>query len=256
MRRQITILAAIALLFPLLAMADGPAPVTPATINNAAASSAQGDAAGVPVGTTITMQNWQNFKQFMPDGMIAFFEGKQFWKMPSDVAMAIGPTIDHPLPPNYLQATEKYASQVTIEELPTGGLTLKNYHGGIPFPHPQEPHLGWKVLTNMWFRYMPHLIAQTYGYTCGMNGLGNTNCIGIQYVLRQFAYNTDPGVTATGQYADIFFTNWFMLLEPEQQKYTTTLSIVYADPARAEDSYAFLPSLRRYQQLSASARCS
>lgn len=46
-----------------------------------------------------------------------------------------------------------------------------------------------------------------------------------------------------------------MLLEPEQQKYTTTLTIEYADPTRAEDSYVFLPALRRYQALSASARC-
>ena len=202
------------------------------------------------------MQNWQSFKPFMPDGMIAFFEGKQFWQMPADVAMEVEPTVDYPLPKNYAEATEKYASQVKILELPGGGLNLTNYHGGIPFPNPQEPHRGWKVLVDMWYRYMPHLIAQTYGYTCGMNELGGANCIGIQYVLRQFAYNTDPGFTATGAYADIFFTNWFMVLEPEQQRYTTALSIVYADPTRAEDSYAFVPALRRYQQLAASARCS
>jgi hypothetical protein len=47
-----------------------------------------------------------------------------------------------------------------------------------------------------------------------------------------------------------------MLLEPEQQKYTTTLTVEYADPTRSEDSYVFLPALRRYQALSASARCS
>ena len=255
MQRQIAILLAL-VFFPPLAKAEGPTPAAPVINVGSATASSQGDVAAVPVGTTITMQNWQNFKQFMPDGMVAFFEGRQFWKMPSDVAIEVGPTVDHPLPKNYLDATEKYAGQVTIEELPTGGLTLKNYHGGIPFPNTQEPHRGWKVLANMWFRYMPHLVAQTYGYTCGVDSLGSTNCIGIQYVLRQFAYNTDPGFQATGQYADIFFTNWFMLLEPEQLKYTTTLSIVYADPTRSEDSYAFIPSLRRYQQLSASARCS
>jgi hypothetical protein len=34
------------------------------------------------------MQNWQQYKQFMPVGMIDLFEGKYYWKMPSD----IGPT--------------------------------------------------------------------------------------------------------------------------------------------------------------------
>jgi hypothetical protein len=211
---------------------------------------------GIAIGTTITMQNWQNFRQFMPDGMIAFFESKQFWKMPDDVSMEIGPAVNYPLPANYLAATEKYASQVRIVELPDGGLTLTNYHGGIPFPDPQEPHKGWKVLANLWYRYMPRLSVDTNGYTCGVTELGGSNCITYDYVLRQFAFNTDPGAPATAANSDIFFTNWFMLLEPEQQKYTTTLTIEYADPARVEDSYVFLPALRRYQALSASARCS
>jgi len=46
-----------------------------------------------------------------------------------------------------------------------------------------------------------------------------------------------------------------MVIEPEQEKYTTTLTIDYADPARQEESYVFLPALRRYQRLSPSARC-
>jgi hypothetical protein len=32
-----------------------------------------------------------------------------FWKMPPDVEIDVGPTIIHPLPKGYLNATEKYA---------------------------------------------------------------------------------------------------------------------------------------------------
>ena len=32
----------------------------------------------IPAGTKITMQNWQQYKQFMPEGMVALFEGKYF----------------------------------------------------------------------------------------------------------------------------------------------------------------------------------
>jgi hypothetical protein len=209
----------------------------------------------IPPGTTITMQNWQNFKQYMPDGMVALFQGKYAWKIPDDVAMEVGPPLNYPLPKNYLDATEKYASRIQIVELPDGGLTLKGYQGGIPFPNPQDPHKGWKILANLWYRYMPRLIADTNGYTCAMNGMGAINCISYAFVLRQFAFSTDPSGGATGANTDLFFTNWFMLLEPEQQKYTTTLTIEYANPARSEDSYVFLPALRRYQALSASARC-
>src|SRR5260370_34535362 len=61
--------------------------------------------ATIPPGTTITMQNWQQYKQFMPAGMIAPFEGKNFWKMPAAVQRAVGRTVIHPLPATYLAAT-------------------------------------------------------------------------------------------------------------------------------------------------------
>ena len=73
---------------------------------------------------------------------------------------AVGPTIIHPLPNGYMEATEKYSGQVKIIELPNGGLTLSGYNGGMPFP-PAEPHKGWKVLANLWYRYTPHLTVNT-----------------------------------------------------------------------------------------------
>jgi hypothetical protein len=45
--------------------------ITPALAQDK--DSAQGT---IPVGTKITMQNWQQYKQFMPDGMAVLFEGK------------------------------------------------------------------------------------------------------------------------------------------------------------------------------------
>jgi hypothetical protein len=48
----------------------------------------QGDLA---IGTKITMSNWQQYRQFMPVGMIHEFEGRYAWKMPADVEIDIGP---------------------------------------------------------------------------------------------------------------------------------------------------------------------
>jgi hypothetical protein len=48
----------------------------------------------IPIGTKITMRNWQQYRQFMPEGMSALFEGKYFWRMPADVEMNIGPTLN------------------------------------------------------------------------------------------------------------------------------------------------------------------
>ncbi|HVA68436.1 MAG TPA: DUF1329 domain-containing protein [Candidatus Binataceae bacterium] len=224
-----------------------------------AAVSAPAAASGMAPGTVITMQNWQQFQQFMPDGMIGLFQGGYWWKMPPDVAMEVGPTVIHPLPQGYVAATEKYASQVKLVTLPDGGLTVANYQGGIPFPAPAHPHLGWKILADFWFRYMPHLVVNTpdnLGFYCTLDSFSNARCVKGLWVYRQLAYNTDPGIPATIPGTEgKFYTTWFMVEEPEEQKYTATLTIGYADLSRPEEMYIFLPALRRAQPVSAAARC-
>jgi len=49
----------------------------------------------------------------MPLGMIKLFEGKFFWKMPADIEIDIGPTIDERPPAAYIKATEEYSSRVS-----------------------------------------------------------------------------------------------------------------------------------------------
>jgi hypothetical protein len=210
----------------------------------------------VPPGTIITMQNWRKYREFMPDGMAAMFEGKYFWKMPPDVQMEVGPSVVFPLPKNYLGATEKYAGQVRIIELPDGALTLQGYRGGIAFPNPQEPHRGWKVLINMWYRYSPRLLVVTHGWDCPVNSSGNASCESYEVVDRQLSYSTDGGTDAEAPAPDgKYFTQWFMVLEPEQSRYSAQLTINYVDLTRPEDLYAFRPSLRRYQPVASSGRC-
>ncbi|HVN91040.1 MAG TPA: DUF1329 domain-containing protein [Candidatus Binataceae bacterium] len=225
--------------------------------NSAPANQAAGISPTEAVGTVLTAQNWQKYRDYMPDGMAALFEGKYFWKMPSDVEMEIGPTVVNPLPKPYLEATEKFAGQVKLVELDNGGLTLSNYQGGIPFPNPAEPHRGWKVLADLWFRYLPHLTVNTNGVVCTMDSSNSVSCKAGEKVYRQLAYNTDPGVPSEipgteGKY----FTQHEMVKEPEQERYTTVLTTSYKDLTRQEEVYVFIPSLRRYQPMSPNARCS
>ncbi len=210
----------------------------------------------IPVGTRITVQNWQKYKQFMPDGMIAFFQGGYSWKMPADVEMDIGPTVIHPLPKRYVDATAKYASQVKLVELPEGRLSMNGYKGGTPFPNPSEPHKGWKILANFWYRYMPHLLVDTYGTGCYVDSAGSVSCNADEIVYRQLSFNTDPGIPVNipeteGQ----FYSQWAMSVEPEQQKYHASLTISYSNLSKPEDAYVFNPTLRRHLAVSTSARC-
>ena len=128
-------------------------------IDGLTASEKQGD---IPVGTKITMSNWQQYQQFMPFGMVQLFEGKYQWKMPSDVEMDVGPTHQGGnLPKTWVEATEKYGSQTDVEVMPNGHYLLKNYHGGTPFPNPSDPNKGWKVMANVFFAYTPAMYVKT-----------------------------------------------------------------------------------------------
>ncbi|MGH7879032.1 MAG: DUF1329 domain-containing protein, partial [Candidatus Binataceae bacterium] len=115
----------------------------------------------IPLGTKITMANWQQYKQFMPVGMQKLWEGKYYWKLPSDAEMDVGPTHYGYVTKGWANATEKYSGQNQVEVLPNGHFVLKNYHGGVPFPNAQEPYKGWKILANVFFAYAPSMYVKT-----------------------------------------------------------------------------------------------
>jgi Protein of unknown function (DUF1329) len=203
------------------------------------------------------MQNWENYKHFMPDGMIWLFEGKYFWKMPPGVEINIGPTVVLPLPHTYREATERYSKQVQISELPDGALSLRGYRGGQPFPNPTDPHKRWKILANVWYRYLPHLLVGPYLSSCTQDEYGSIQCSGYTVVYRQLSYNTDPGVPQSISGAEErFYTEWLMAVSPEEIKYTTSLTISYSDLSRTKERFAFIPELRRHQEVSSASRCS
>jgi hypothetical protein len=45
------------------------------TSGNSVSSTSSSAQNSIPLGTTITMQNWQTYQSFMPDGMASLFQG-------------------------------------------------------------------------------------------------------------------------------------------------------------------------------------
>jgi hypothetical protein len=218
----------------------------------------------IPPGTKITTQNWQQYKQFMPVGMAALFEGKYFWKMPSEAEIDIGPTIIRALPKAFVEATEKYSSQTRVVHRPDGRNDLANFVAGWPFPpkpDPKDPDAGYKILANIWFAPNPYLLNVNPdndgdASTCTVDRFGSYACGRIQGVYRQLAYNWDPRVPRIDPKAGGgWYSQFLMQDKPEQSKYTAVLTIFWQDLAKDEDDYIFVPSLRRSLRLSATARC-
>jgi hypothetical protein len=219
----------------------------------------QGD---LPVGTKITPSNWQQYKQFLPLGMVELFEGKYFWKIPPDAELEVGEAKHDFLPKTWVEATEKYGSQTTVEVLPNGHYVMHNYHGGTPFPNPQEPNKGWKILANVFWAYQPAIYVNSpnnVGSVWAVDRYGNVNQTTIDVVYRWSSYVTDPGVPHDLNYAPgTWYTEWLMEETPEQARYTASLNLFFIDQEKNPfpDTFVFVPALRRSLRLASTARCS
>src|SRR5579875_511292 len=195
----------------------------------------------IPPGTMITMQNWQQYKDFMPVGMQDIWAGKFFWRLPADAQMKVVATTPTPLPKQYQADTEKYANQVSLVKSSYGGYEIKGYVAGAPFPNPSGPLAGTQILYNEYYAYIPYLITTYAKLGCGMD-----------------RYGSDPGkpITIPTNTPNVFLTQNNVIMEPEQSKYVNSLQIFHDDPADLPESYVFVPSLRRSLRLTTAARCS
>ncbi len=222
-------------------------------------SEKQGD---LPIGTKVTTQNYKQYEQFMPLGMIKMFEGIYGWKMPQDVEMEVGPVHHGFLPKSWIEATEKYGSQTSVEVTSSGHYVIHNYHGGTPFPNPSDPNKGWKILANVFWAFVPALYANTpnnYGTVWAIDRFGNVAPSSLDVVYRWSAYITDAGFPAEEKYAPgTWYTEYGMQETPEQARYTAALSLFYQDQEKNPfpDTYVFVPALRRSLRLSTTSRCS
>ncbi len=211
----------------------------------------------LPPGTRITMQNWQKYQSYMPQGIVEMWKGTHPWKLPADAAMEVGPTIEYPNPKWWYDVTEKYKGQTKLVKLPSGGYTVEGYVAGIPFS-PTEfdgPDGNYKLLYDEYYYYHPSLNHYASVGNEVDRYLNVTSSDSFQ-VGTLLAHGTDPGWPP---FSDVmkgyFYAYYNELVSPEQTKYTAPLDLVYDDPDKLPEAYVFLPSLRRALRLSSGARC-
>jgi hypothetical protein len=214
---------------------------------------------GIPAGTTITAQNWSNYRQFMSEGLIALFEGKRFWRMPPDLRIEVGPTVATPLPRRYQDDTARYADTVRLTRTANGGYVPTGYVAGLPFPHPlsgDHTLIGQRIFWDSYYRYQPRVQAAP-NFTYSLDRFGNmTQASEDLAVISQLDFLSDLDTPqkiegANGYYA----AKYYQEVAPEQAKYSTVLDLVPADPTRLDELYEYVPTLRRSLRLSQAARC-
>jgi len=212
----------------------------------------------IPPGTKITTANWKTYQNFLPVGVQALFSGKYGFKIGDgdEFAMVVGPTIDTPLPKEVQTNAEKYGHQARLTKLPNGGYGIQGYVAGMPFASPAEPDFGTKIMYDLWYDFWPFLISYNSHFFIE-DRYGNTTPEESIATTWQLMHLSDSPFPINLPYADgIYHSTRDLLLLPEQSKYTTALDLQRDDPSAVQESYVFLPSLRRPLRLSSAARCS
>jgi Protein of unknown function (DUF1329) len=217
----------------------------------------------IPIGTRITIQNWQNYQKFMSLGLRSLMSQKYFWKVPADAVLEVAPTVKIGLPRKYREDTEKYHNQTKLIQKGEG-YTIGGYVAGTPFPDidPKDPLAGVKLIYDNYYNYIPYRVFSEAGPKNGagwssVDRYSNKTYSYVYEIYFKFKHLSDPGmgVDAPDQQGDIFLSQNNVVWQPEQSKYTNDLLIFYDDPARDPEVYVFVPALRRSLRLSSAARC-
>lgn len=213
--------------------------------------------APLPVGTVINVQNWQKYKDYLTEGQQWLFSGKYFWKILPDQEIVVGPTTPIPLPSDYATATEQYSGQVTLKNLPDGGDIIQNYTAGVPFPHPSGPNAGVEILWNVWYRYEPFMCGSSADnplYEMLVDRYHSVNNLSIMAVFMRLGHLSQKGMPIY-PYRPFDYSEYVEELSPEEAKYTVSLILFYLDPEKVQETWAYIPSLRRALRLSGATRC-
>ena len=232
---------------------------TPAQAQPAPWQAEKGFENGIPIGTKITQENWEQYQQFMPESMIHLFKGDLFWHMPKGIEIDVGPT-RHILPPKpFKDDTEKYGSQTSLVKTADGGYIPRGYVGGFPFANPMagyKDEVGAKMYYNNYYRPAP-VVEEAPNCSYTLDKYANfTRTADSNIVFSQLTHLSEPGypreLPGNNGY---FFAAYFEQTAPEQGKYFASLDMTWNDPAVLDELYEYIPSLRRSLRVSQAARC-
>jgi Protein of unknown function (DUF1329) len=211
--------------------------------------------ADVKVGDVITAANVDQAKDLISPGLE--------WCIKHGWPIKVVETKHIEWPKAYKEATEKFSSQV---KLAPDGLTLENYIAGQPFPvvDPNDPQIATKLMWNYEYKFLitddtdlRNFDADTgtiYGGSTPMSVERHflldhfrvLRYIGRLYIDPKPEWKTSEGYQSKSSLHPV--------LEPFDLKGVGGLGFRYIDPAKQDDTWLYLPSLRRVRRLSSAQR--
>lgn len=170
-------------------------------------------------------------------------------------------------PDPFLQVTKKNAGQGFIDEQDNlrtkGGVFNKEpngwWDGGIPFPDVKtdDPQAGIKVMYNSIHAYEGDDFTHDETYPMYIGSAGNlerTIRMSWDRIYLTSRELLDPKPTYGAKYKDLMFKQFAYVQWPFDLKGFGNLGIRYCDSTKQDDSYAYIPAMRRVRRLSSAQR--
>jgi hypothetical protein len=165
-------------------------------------------------------------------------------------------------PKAYREATEKYSAQV---KLSPDGLRMENYVAGQPFPNldPKDPQMAIKIMWNYDYNFFvtDDVDLRNFDADTGAINANGSMTIERHFMLdhfRRLFWNgrlyVDPKPEKPNPNGYRRQEGLYPILEPFDLKGVGAVSNRYLDPGKQDDSWLYLPSLRRVRRLSTAQR--
>src|SRR5215468_1638848 len=203
-------------------------------------------------GDTIGAHNWQRVEGMVGENLLNRIKQGYTFKIRESRRVKS--------PKEYLEATEKYSSQVRLAQ----NGELLDYTAGLPFPKldPNDPQAGLKLAWNFYWRWLGDDYKNGGSTNEGRiirdvierDGSERRGTVVAHSLFTRNRVSIDPKPVFPG-YQDI---DWMQLRAdeyPRDTSGTTTLEIRYADPKREDDLYIYVPSIRRVRRAPPIQRC-
>ena len=174
------------------------------------------------------------------------------WMVERGLVIHVGEYEKVEWPSKFLEATEKYSGQVKLSQ---DGRSLENFVAGLPFPNidPNDPLAAVKVMWNQELKPVYTDDVQTEFVFELTDSNGNIERTQIWDRWRRLFWSGrlyhDPKPVIPHD-PPIRYTEFFgPALAPEDIRNTTALSIRYTDADVPDDTYLYLPQLRRVRRV-------
>ncbi len=179
------------------------------------------------------------------------------WFVQHGMPIKVTPYKKVELPRLYKEATEKYSAQV---KLSADGREIFNYVAGLPFPNidPNDPMVGFKI---MWNHEQKPSYVDNFGSEWIMelvNSKGELErTYGSQFARRMMwtgRLYTDPKPVIPHNPAIRYTEQFGPLFIPNDLKGASALTFRYLAMDSPDDTYMYLPELRRVRRVSVANR--